>query len=81
MKIDYAPRALEALEETPAAVRGTFFKQVKLLRDNLRHPSIRAKKYDESRDVWQGRVNRDWRFYFAIKGDRIIVLDIIPHPK
>ena len=81
MKIDYAPRALEALEEAPTAVRRTFFKQARLLRDNLRHPSIRAKKYDESRDVWQGRINRDWRFYFAIKGDTIIVLDVIPHPK
>lgn len=81
MKIDYAPGVLEALEGTPAAVRRTFFKQARLLRDNLRHPSIRAKKYDESRDVWQGRVNRDWRFYFLIKEDTYVILEVLPHPK
>ena len=81
MKVDYAPRALEALDESPVAVRRAFFKQVKLLRDNLRHPSLRAKKYNEAYGVWQGRVNRDWRFYFVIKDDTYIILDVIPHPK
>jgi hypothetical protein len=63
MKVDYAPRAPELLDESPAAVRRAFFKQVRLLSDNLRHPSLRAKKYDEARGVWQARVNRDWRLY------------------
>ena len=81
MKIEYAPRALELLDESPAAVRRAFFKQIKLLTDDLRHPSLRAKKYDAATDVWQGRVNRDWRFYFLIKDDTYVILDVIPHPK
>ncbi len=51
MKVDYAPRALTALDESPAAARRAFFKQVKLLSDNLRHPSLRAKKYNETHGV------------------------------
>jgi hypothetical protein len=47
MKVDYAPRALELLNESPTAVRRAFLKQVKLLSENLRHPSLRAKKYDK----------------------------------
>lgn len=47
MKIDYLPRALKALEDAPAEVREAFFKQVKFLEQNLRHPSLQAKKYDE----------------------------------
>ena len=39
-----------------------------LLRD-LHHPSLRAKKYDEARDLWQARVTKGWRFYFKIVGD------------
>jgi len=74
-------RALELLDESPAAVRRAFFKQIKLLTDDLRHPSLRAKKYDAATGVWQGRVNRDWRFYFLIKGDTYLILDVIPHPK
>jgi hypothetical protein len=36
---------------------------------NLHHLSVRAKKYDGSRGIWQGRVNRDYWFYFVTQGD------------
>ena len=48
---------------------------------NLHHPSLRAKKYDETKDRWQARVNRNWRFYFIIEDDVYVILDIVPHPK
>jgi plasmid maintenance system killer protein len=81
MKIDYLPHALIALEEAPAEVRKTFFKQLHLLAENLKHPSLHAKKYDAAKDIWQARVNRQWRFYFNIVGDTYVIRDIIPHPK
>ena len=81
MRVDYTQRALCATEAAPANVQRAFFKQVQFLEGNLRHPSLRAKKYDESGDVWQARVNRDWRFYFQIVGDVIVVTELIPHPK
>lgn len=52
-----------------------------MLAENLLHPSLHAKKFDESNDFWQARINRDWRFYFVIEGDRYIVTNITPHPK
>jgi hypothetical protein len=58
MKIEYSPGVTDALETAPAAVQKAFFKQVKLLERNLRHPSLHAKKYDEANDRWQARVNR-----------------------
>lgn len=81
MKIDYLRKALKSLEDAPAEVRKAFFKQVAYLEIDLRHPSLRAKKYDESKDRWQARVNRDWRFYFSIAGDTYVIRDIVPHPK
>ena len=81
MKVDYLPRALKALEDAPAEVRRAFFKQVRFLEQNLQHPSLHAKKYDETSDLWQARVNRDWRFYFHIVGDTYLIRDIITHPK
>jgi hypothetical protein len=51
------------------------------LRRDLRHPSIRAKKYHEGDDIWQGRINRDYRFYFQILEDTYYILMIVPHPK
>jgi AbrB family looped-hinge helix DNA binding protein len=48
-------------EDAPLAVRKAFRKQLRFLAENLQHPSLRAKKYDEARDIWQARVNDDWR--------------------
>jgi plasmid maintenance system killer protein len=58
-----------------------FAKQAALLLESLRHPSLRAKKYDEARDLWQSRVNDDWRFYFTIEGDTYTLHTIRKHPK
>ena len=81
MKVAFSDRAIEALKDAPSAVRASFEKQVLFLANNLHHPSLRAKKYDESRDLWQARVNRDWRFYFTIAGDTYQIEDVIAHPK
>jgi mRNA interferase RelE/StbE len=81
MKVEYVPRAVDALEDAPAAVQKAFLKQIEFLRENLRHPSLRAKKYDEAKNLWQARVNLDWRFYFAIRDDTYLVLEIMSHPK
>jgi plasmid maintenance system killer protein len=48
---------------------------------DIRHPSLQAKKYDESADVWPARVNKDWRFYFTIEGDTYRIHKVTPHPK
>ncbi len=62
-------------------MRKAFDKQASLLIENLHHPSLRAKKYDETKDIWQARVNRAWRFYFTIRDDTYIITRLIPHPK
>ena len=74
-------RFLKSYADAPSAVQRAFDKQVRLLLDNLQHPSLRAKKCDEANDVWQARVNRDWRFYFTIEGDAYYIIDMTAHPK
>jgi hypothetical protein len=80
VRLRLTPLALKAYLAAPADVRKAFDKQSRLLVTNLLHPSLHAKKYDESEDLWQARVNRSWRFYFNILGDTYLVRDIIPHP-
>jgi mRNA interferase RelE/StbE len=81
MKVRYSPRATQAFRDAPLPVQKAFAKQIGLLALDIRHPSLRAKKYDESADLWQGRVNKDWRFYFTIDRDTYVILDLVPHPK
>jgi plasmid maintenance system killer protein len=81
MQLFYTERFSRIYESAPRHIQRAFDRRVALLARNLRHPSLRAKKYDEANDVWQARVNGGWRFYFTIVGDTYYLIDIMPHPK
>lgn len=81
MQLRYSAHFLRQYAAAPDAVRIRFDKQTRFLVQNLRHPSLHAKKYDEARDIWQARVNRDWRFYFQIRPGEYLLHEIKPHPK
>ena len=81
MKLHSSRTFLEMLADAPLKVREAFFKQARFLEQNLRHPSLHAKKYDEASDVWQARVTGNWRFYFTIEADEYQLQVIKKHPK
>jgi mRNA interferase RelE/StbE len=81
MRVIYSATFARQFDAAPVEVQRAFRQQVSLLVENLRHPSLRAKKYDQARDIWQGRVTGSWRFYFRIEGDAYQVLTIHAHPK
>lgn len=81
MRIELTRRARREYKALIPRLQKAVIKQFDLLLADRRHPSIQAKKYDEARSIWQGRVNRDYRFYFVIEDDRYVILSIIPHPK
>lgn len=81
MTIDYAERFRKSYDDAPVYIQRAFDRKSELLVRSLRHPSLHAKKYDEANDVWQARVNDDWRFFFRIKGDIYYMIDIMLHPK
>ena len=81
MRTQFTPRAARDYKHLSPELQALIDKQMSFLRQSLRHPSIRAKKYDEGADIWQGRINRDFRFYFHISGDVYYIITIIPHPK
>jgi mRNA interferase RelE/StbE len=80
MKWQHTERSRGDYRAAPLDVQKAFDKQARLLSQDLRHPSLRAKKY-EGGDVWQARVNRNWRFYFVIDGNVYVIVAIVPHPK
>jgi len=81
MKRLLTPAVVRDYAGAPASVRKAFDKQAGLLIENLHRPSLRAKKYNETKDIWQARVNRAWRFYFTIRDETYIITRLIPHPK
>jgi len=81
MKVVFSDRAIEAVKDAPRNVQRALEKQLRFLSDNIQHPSLHAKKYSESQDLWQARVNNAWRFYFTIIDDTYRIEDVIAHPK
>lgn len=81
MNVFYSRRFRSSYEDAPAHIQRAFDRKLKFLLQDLRHPSLHAKKYDESRDIWQARLTKGWRFYFTIDGDTYRLHDIMPHPK
>lgn len=81
MKISYSDRFQKSYRQAPLRIQQKFLKQVRFLEVDLCYPSLHAKKYDEALDVWQARVDRDWRFYFQITSGHIYLVDIMAHPK
>jgi len=81
MKYVFEQRFTVDLESSPQNVQAKFWKQLNFLLNDIRHPSLHAKKYDEKLGIWQARVDRNYRFYFLIEKDTYILLDIRSHPK
>lgn len=66
MRIQLTERAVASLASAPADVQRAFIKQIAFLARDLGHPSLRAKKYDETPDLWPARYS---------------ISDVLPHPK
>lgn len=81
MNVRYTDRFERQYRALPEQLKARVDKQIRFLAENLRHPSLRAKKYDEARGIWQARVDRRYRFYFEVQGDTCTLLSVIPHPK
>lgn len=79
MRIEHTKQMRRAIQKFPKQIQDIFYKQVEYLAHDIRHPSLRAKKYDESRGIWQARVNKNVRFYFRIEGDMYLLLNIRKH--
>jgi len=53
MTLLYTERFERPYRDLPEQLKDKVDKQLRLLAANLRHPSLRAKKYDEARALWQ----------------------------
>ena len=81
MNVQLSRRALMALMEAPQQIQKAFIKQMNFLCRDLKHPGLHTKKYDETNNLWQARINGDWRFWFEVHEEFYFVIDLGPHPK
>jgi len=70
-----------AYAKAPKKIQDALQKQALLLLQDLRHPSLRAKKYDEGKDLWQARVTQSWRFTSALLMTLTFCKTLSPTPR
>ena len=81
MRVRFTGPARSDYNALDSRVQRLVKKQLRFLVDDLRHRSFNAKKYDQTRDIWQARVDRSYRFFCLIEGDAYVIIRIQPHPK
>ncbi|MCI4626129.1 MAG: type II toxin-antitoxin system RelE/ParE family toxin [Candidatus Magnetoovum sp. WYHC-5] len=81
MKILFTAKALKDYKNLTREVQNIVDKQLEALLRDIRYPSLRTKKYDESQNIWQARINKDLRLFFGIEKDVYVIIAICKHPK
>ena len=63
----------------PKEIRERVDEAILLFEQNPWHPSLRIKKMRATRDVWEGRVTRSYRFTFEWEGDVVTLRRVGTH--
>lgn len=81
MNLRITPQFKKQYDKLPRQTQVKTQRILDYLKINLRHPSIKVKKKQGKGDIWEGRIDRFYRFTFEIEGNLIILRTIGPHDK
>jgi len=65
--------------QLPDEVKAKVAKVFDLFRQNPRHPSLRVKKMRGLENIYEGRIDQDYRFTFHYEGDLVVFRKIGKH--
>jgi mRNA interferase RelE/StbE len=76
-RIKYTQRFLRLFFKLPAAIQAKVKKQIRLLAENPRHPSLQSKPILGAQGIYEARVDRDYRFTYEREADDTLVLRVV----
>lgn len=79
MNLFFTKKFIRLYRKLPIRIQKTTDKQLELLLSDPQHPSLNIKKMKNSRDIWETRVTKNYRFLFLIKKDTYILRKIGTH--
>jgi len=79
MIVTYEPSFLRDYVSLPESVRRRAEKQIRVLLQNPRHPSLRAHKIQGSTDIYEARVTGGYRMTYKIAGETLRLRRIGAH--
>ncbi len=78
MKIIFLEKSKKNYQKLPLEIRTKAKKKLILLAENMFHPSLRVKRMS-GKAVWEGSIDRSYRFTFDKEDDVLIIRSIGPH--
>lgn len=81
MQIEFSKEARKEYKQLDIKLRKQAKKQFMFLLQDYRHKSLNVKKYNKRLELWQGRINKSWRFYFHIINDIYYIFEIKNHTR
>lgn len=81
MKVRLSDKAVKQYQALSKSLQKKADKQFDYLVTDIRHPSLDIKKYKGTDDLWQGRIDKGYWFYFYIIAPNYIVISIINQEK
>ena len=76
-KIRFTRRFLKSFARLPAAVQEKVKKQIALLAENPRHPSLQSKPIQGAPGIYEARVDIDYRMTYERDADDTLVLRVV----
>ena len=76
-KIKFTRRFLKSFARLPAAVQEKIKKQIALLAENPRHPSLQTKPIQGVQGIYEARVDSDFRMTYQRDADDTLVLRVV----
>ncbi|HEY5596843.1 MAG TPA: hypothetical protein VIL47_06225 [Candidatus Bipolaricaulota bacterium] len=79
MKLVFTKPFARDYHKLPAHRQRQLDKQLELLLDNPRHPSLQARVVDRQRRIWKAQINGGCRFTFQMEDDQIVLRRVGGH--
>lgn len=73
MKLVFTHSFIRDYQALPGNLQKTLDKKLTLLLDDPRHPSLKIKKMQDPRGIWEGRITKGYRFTFQMEEDTCIL--------
>ena len=79
MPIIITNRFKQAYRKLQPRIQKKVKKALRLLDENLHHPSLRVRKIQGVENIYEGRVDRKYRVSFQMEGDDAILRNVDNH--
>ncbi len=79
MKLFFTHSFIRDYQALPNRLQQTVDKKLQLFQENPRQPSLRIKKMQDPRNIWEGRISRGYRFTFQIEEEDCLLRRLGTH--